>query len=521
MLPSIAYGQPHPPAPVVPWEDTLFMLRQPYGELSPQQRAQLTIQGLQTLALRKEVSADSLVQAYDSLHHKWIIRWHGISLVTVQAADTLGTGLPPRELAERWRKHMLTEVMTVRAAEDQTRLWTDLGLAALVLGVLVLCVWLLNYQMRRFDRYLQQGAHPRLKDVYYKGYLVMGVRSLRKLLSKALQLIRLACILVLSYGALLLIFSLFPWTKPYADHLIRFALAPVKKVALAFWDYLPNLLTIAVIVFCVRLLLRALRRLSLQIASGRLRLPDFHPEWAKPTYQIIRILAYALMFVLVFPYLPGSDSAVLQGVSVFLGVLFSLGSSSAISNAVAGMIITYMRPFTVGDRVRLGNTDGIVVEKTLLVTRLRTIKNEEITLPNSTVLSNHTVNHSKLSREDGLILHTSVTIGYDVPWRTVHELLIQAALRTPGILPSPHPFILQTALNDWYAAYEINAYTRDAENQEFTYSHLHEHIQDCFREAGIEITSFSYVSLRDMNGIPLFPPSSMPASQKPPDAPAR
>jgi small-conductance mechanosensitive channel len=272
-----------------------------------------------------------------------------------------------------------------------------------------------------------------------------------------------------------------------------------------------------VVIFLItRLVLRSLRRLTRQLTQGQLKLPDFHPEWARPTYQIVRVLTYALMFVLIFPYLPGSDSAVFQGVSVFFGVLLSLGSSSAVANVVAGLVITYMRPFAVGDRVKLGDVVGDVVEKSLLVTRLRTVKNEEVTIPNSTVLNGHTINYSKLCDKEGVILHTTVTIGYDVPWRQVHALLLAAAARTPGLLTTPAPFVLQTALNDWYVAYELNAHTLQAQHMLEQYSQLHGNIQDCFNEAGVEIMSPSYLNLRDANETTLPPDYRAPGYATPP-----
>jgi small-conductance mechanosensitive channel len=205
------------------------------------------------------------------------------------------------------------------------------------------------------------------------------------------------------------------------------------------------------------------------------------------------------MFVVIFPYLPGSSSPVFQGVSVFLGILISLGSSSAISNAVAGLVITYMRPFRIGDRIRIGEVTGDVIEKSLLVTRVKTIKNEEITIPNSQVLTSHTVNYSMANDNEGLIIHTTVTIGYDAPWRQVHELLISAAMKTGGISREPAPFVFQTALNDFYVAYQINAYTKEPSRMAVILSDLHKNIQDAFNDAGVEIMSPHYRSVRDGN----------------------
>ena len=205
------------------------------------------------------------------------------------------------------------------------------------------------------------------------------------------------------------------------------------------------------------------------------------------------------MIIVVFPYLPGSDSKVFQGVSVFLGFLFTFGSAGSLSNIMAGIVLTYMRLFKIGDRVKIGEIVGDIIEKSLLVTRIRTTKNEIISIPNSSVLNSHTINYSSDTVDNGLILHTTVTIGYDVPWKDMHQALIDAALRTDLILKEPKPFVLQTSLEDFYVSYQINAYTKDANKQAAIYSQLHSNIQDCCNEVGIEILSPHYRAARDGN----------------------
>ncbi|MEO1654660.1 MAG: mechanosensitive ion channel family protein, partial [Bacteroidota bacterium] len=271
-------------------------------------------------------------------------------------------------------------------------------------------------------------------------------------------------------------------------------LNPLSSIFLDILAYIPNLITIVIIYLCTRYTVRFLKFISHEIEEKKLVVKGFHTDWAQPTYNIIRVLTYAFMFVLIFPYLPYSDNRVFQGVTVFFGLLFSLGSSSAISNMVAGLVITYMRPFKIGDRVKIGDLVGDVTEKNLLVTRIKTVKNEEITIPNSSILSGHTINYSSA---DHLVLYTTVTIGYDVPWREVQELLVRAAQLTGGVLEEPAPFVLQTSLDDFYVSYEINAYTRDAKGVARTYSELYQHIQDQFNEAGVEILSPHYRAARD------------------------
>ncbi len=216
-----------------------------------------------------------------------------------------------------------------------------------------------------------------------------------------------------------------------------------------------------------------------------------------PTFHIVRFLLYAFMIAMIYPYLPGSDSGVFQGISVFVGLIVSLGSSTVIGNIIAGLVITYMRPFKIGDRIKLNDTTGDIIEKTPLVTRIRTPKNEVVTVPNSFIMSSHTVNYSTSAREYGLIIHSEVSIGYDIPWRQVHQILIDAALNTPGVVDDPRPFVLETSLSDWYPVYQINAYVKNAAKMAQIYSDLHQNIQDKFNEAGIEIMSPHYMAMRD------------------------
>ena len=263
--------------------------------------------------------------------------------------------------------------------------------------------------------------------------------------------------------------------------------------------FIPNLLFIAIIVAVLRYVIRGVRVLFSAIANGTISLPGFYRDWAMPTYKIVRFLIIAFGAVVIFPYLPGSKSPAFQGISIFLGILFSLGSTSAVANMVAGTILTYMRPFKMGDRVKIADAEGDVIEKTLLVTRLTTIKNVDITIPNAMVLSSHIINYSSSAKELGLVLHTTVTIGYDAPWRKVHELLIAAAGSVEEIQKEPKPYVLQTALDDFYVHYELNCYTNEPHIMAKTYSQLHQNIQDRFNEAGVEIMSPHYSSLRDGN----------------------
>src|SRR5690606_25688264 len=325
---------------------------------------------------------------------------------------------------------------------------------------------------------------------------------------------------VVGYAALLLLFSVFPWTREWASVLLSWTWRPVRAAFSGFVDFIPSLFHILVVLLLAHLFLRVLKRLTAEVESGNLVLPGFYPDWARPTLNIVRFVTYAFALVLIFPHLPGSESVAFKGVSVFLGILVSLGSTAAFSNIVAGIVITYMRSFTLGDRVQVGDVIGDVTEKTLLVTRIKTFHGETVTLPNSALLAGNTINYTVAADEKGLLLHAKVSMGYDVPWRTVHALLIDAARKTPGVSVDPEPFVLQKALNDFYVEYEINLYTREPSRMLYIYSDLHQNIQDCFFAAGVEIMSPHYRAVRDGNAAAIPDPTSASARPSvPPSGP--
>jgi len=311
------------------------------------------------------------------------------------------------------------------------------------------------------------------------------------------QYLRYAMRVVLFLVYLTVVFSFFPQTRGIVSEVVNRVMASVASGWQGFVAYLPNLINLAMIYFAIRYLLRFLHFMAREIGKGEITITGFYPEWAEPTFQLVRILLIALAVVIAFPYLPGSASPAFQGLSLFFGFLFSLGSSSVVANIIAGIVLTYTRAFKVGDRVRISDTEGDVMERTLFVTRVRTIKNVEITIPNGQVLGSHIINYSSSSQKESLILHTTVTIGYDVSWRLMHEVLIKAALATPDVLPEPAPFVYQTSLDDYYVSYQINAHTKNPWAMARIYSQLHENIQDQCGQAGIEILSPGYEVWRD------------------------
>jgi len=338
----------------------------------------------------------------------------------------------------------------------------------------------------------------KIQPIKIKSIELLSAERTVEVLTLITKVLRFAIQLILLYFYITIVFSLFKFTETWASKLFGYILTPLSSVLNSFVSFLPNLFFIIVLVFVFRYIIRFVKFLFMEIHTGRIEFPEFPRDWAMPTFKIVRFLILILAVIVIFPYLPGSDSPFFQGISIFVGVLFSLGSTSAVSNIVAGILITYMRPFKLGEKVKIADTMGEVVDKTL-VTRIRTNKNVDITIPNAMVLGSHIINYSSSAKDKGLILHTTVTIGYDVPWRKIHELLISAANETEFILKEPKPFVEQTSLDDFSVSYELNAYTHNSGSMGGIYSQLHSKIQDKFNEAGVEIMSPHYNAVRDGN----------------------
>ena len=288
------------------------------------------------------------------------------------------------------------------------------------------------------------------------------------------------------------VLHLFPWTRQFAMQMWSLLVDPLRSMGQSFLVTIPDLAFLVILFVVTRYVLKTINLFFTALADGHVRMANFEPDWAMPTYRLIRILVVAFAIVVAYPYIPGSDSDAFKGVSLFLGVIFSLGSSSVIGNVIAGYTMIYRRAFRVGDRVKIDEHVGDVTAARLLVTHIRTPKNEEIIIPNTIILSNSVVNYSTLAREGKLILHASVGIGYETPWRQVEAMLLQAADRCEGLLKTPKPFVLQKALGDFAVTYEVNVYCDDAQAMNRLYTQLYQNILDLFNEYGVQIMTPAY-----------------------------
>jgi small-conductance mechanosensitive channel len=353
-------------------------------------------------------------------------------------------------------------------------------------------LWLLTIASRRLRRTVQERLVSRVKPVGVQSFEVIHASRINALVAAVPRVLYWLAVAAAIYAYLDFVLRLFPVTRPLGERLFWLVVGPLQAFGLGFLDQLPNLFFLVVLVFIVRYVLKLMRLYFEAIERGAVQFENFDAEWGVPTYKVLRIFVVAFAIVVAYPYIPGSESAAFKGVSVMLGVLFSLGSSSVISNIIAGYSMTYRRAFRRGDRIKVGDVIGEVVEPRVLVTTLRTPKNELVIVPNSEILNTSVINYSAMARGTGLILHTTVGIGYETPWRQVEAMLLLAAERTPGLKRDPAPFVLQRALGDFCVTYEINAYTNDASTMLGQYSALHANILDVFNEYGVQIMTPAY-----------------------------
>ncbi len=510
VLLSAANGQSPPKVPVkesppVPQAEvtvdrkTLFSVR---GVLSFPAEARAAAISKRIQDLSKDVRFKPTSLATADTEGATDILANDLVVMSVTDQDAKAAGQSRQALATDYAGRIRTALLALQKQYSLKSLLLGLLYGVIATSILLLLLRILKAVFPKLYRTLSGWQGTRIRSLRIQRFELLPAYRITQFAIGTAKLLRFAILVVALYFYASTVLSFFPWTRGYAQILVAYVLSPLRIVGNAIVSYLPNVFFIAVIGLVSFYLVKFIKVIFTELGRGTITVSGFYSEWAEPTYKIVRFLAIALTLIVVFPYLPGSHSPAFRGVSIFLGVLFSLGSTSAVANIVAGVILTYMRPFKIGDRVKIADTVGDVTERTLLITRVRTIKNVEVTIANAMVLGSHIVNFSaSVQQKGGLVLHTTVTIGYDAPWRAVHKLLLEAATSTEHILREPQPFIFQTALDDFYVHYELNAYTDQPNHMAKIYSDLHQNIQDTFNTAGVEIMSPHYSSVRDGNRI--------------------
>jgi small-conductance mechanosensitive channel len=501
-----AAGEPRG-VPVTLDGETLFYVTKSFGPFSAEERALAAEHRLVLIADDPFFSSDLFKIVPRADRAEVYYRDHLVGIATRE--DVVGGGTPEEAASALVRT--VDEAVARYRERRAPMAWTT---ALIVMGVATVLLALIVVALRRARRRLAAFIEARYAPAPSREtHDVIGAALARAapLQVKALRLLYGSALVAAAAVYLGVVFTVVPMTKGYALGAIDYVLEPVRTLWQGFLASVGDLVFIAVVAVLAHYVIRLTRWALSEAAAGTIVIPGVSPDWAMLLFKLLRVGMVAMAGVVVYPYIPGSGTEAFKGIGIFAGALFTIGASGMAGNVIGGLALTFAGTLHVGDRVKIGEVVGDVVETTMMLTRVRSIRNEIVTIPNATLLSGHVVNYSTEARTRGLLLVTEVTIGYDAPWRKVHELLIEAALRTPEILSMPAPLVIQHSLNDYHVSYQICAYTANANAMVITYGALHQNIQDCFNEGGIEILSPGYASLRDGNT------TTIPASYRPPD----
>ncbi|MBR2114273.1 MAG: mechanosensitive ion channel family protein [Prevotella sp.] len=473
--------------PLVVEGDTLFRLYDRKGGMMPEERVQNISEAIMESGKSIKLIPDS-VYVFEGDYTTDIMAGNNV-IMSVTDNDAIWQNTTRQELGAQYCVIIRDKINDLHDEYGMQQKLKGLLYAAVILLTLFILIRITNWCYRRWRLRIVRFVMKRVRPLTVKYYEVLNMRRIGIVFLTIFNVLRYIIIFLLLFFCIPILFSIFPETESLAYRIIGYVWNPFVSIVKSVIGFLPKFIQIVVIIICFRYLVKGIRYLMNEIGAGRLKITGFYADWAEPTYFILRVLCYSFMIVMIWPLLPSSNSEVFQGVSVFIGIIVSLGSSSIIGNVMAGMVMTYMRPFHVGDFIKYGDTEGFVIEKTMLVTRIRTRKNNVITIPNSSLMTSQTTNYTFSAQNFGLVVHTKVTIGYDVRWQEIRQLLLDAAHATKGLRQHPEPFVLVTALDDYYVEYEVNAYTNQYDKLPIIYSELHHNILDSFHSNGVEIMS--------------------------------
>jgi small-conductance mechanosensitive channel len=482
-------GIQQPVAPVKVDGEILFKVRG-ISSYPAETRAAAISKRIMEAAADQTVQPDSVKSVFSDDHYDIYAGMRFIMTVYKEDADI--EQISGDILADVIRKKTVEALQIYRNNRSRPMLIKKAVHALVALIALTLILLLITWLFRRINTGLQKRIKARIDSVENISFSLIRANQIWKTYHLAVKIVRIVIIVLFVAAGINYILGLFPWTNNVATYILNLVLNPFRSLGKGLLLFLPDLAFLIVIYLVTRYLLKLSRLLFTGIHQGGITIKNFDPDWAMPTFRIVRILVIVFAVVIAYPYIPGSESNAFKGISVFIGVLFSLGSSSFISNLIAGYSMTYRRAFKKGDRILVGDQVGFVDEQELLVTRLRSVKNEEVIIPNSILLNSNITNFSAKARELGLILHTTVGIGYETPWRLVDAMLKEAAGRTEGLLKEPPPFVLKLSLGDFAVTYEINAYCNDVSRMHLCYTALHQHILDVFNENNVQIMTPAY-----------------------------
>jgi small-conductance mechanosensitive channel len=509
-------------APVVVDGEVLFSVRGVTAHPA-ERRAREIADRIRSLAADRDFDP-AAITVEDHGWSTWILG-RGRRVMALLDEDAVIEETSRQPLAEMYRGRIAEAIESYRQSRQASVLWLHVLRALGVTLAMAAAAYLGLLAIRRVRNIVERHYRRRMEEIQDRAFQIVKADQIWRAIKGLLDAVWGVGAVVGVYFYLNYVLSLFPWTRGIANNMYGAAIEPLRTIGTGIVGALPNLIFLTILVLVTRYALKLTRLFFAGVAGETVKLKGFDPDWAWPTFRLVRIVVILLVLVVAYPYIPGSGTDAFKSISLFMGVIFSLGSSSLIGNFIAGYSMTYRRLFRVGDRVKIGAHVGIVEKMRVLVTHLRTIKNEELVVPNSSILAAEVVNYSSMSREKGLILHTIVGIGYETPWRQVEAMLIEAAGRTPGLLREPPPFILQLGLGDFCVNYEINVFCGGPTAMEELYTDLHRNILDVFNEYGVQIMTPAYEYDPDQPKVVprdqwYAAPATPPASSQGPHPPA-
>ncbi len=491
----------------------LFFIRRGVSSFSAEERANTITRRIERIAQNDSIPVENLTIEQLPDDNSLYLSVDQEVILTVTEQDAKAYRSTPEVLAQQALQKIQFAITQYRQDRKPEQLLKNIiytVIASFAFLIISFAVIKISGKLFPFIRRLIESLTP---GIQIGNVEIISSSKISFFWLRVLRIIRFFVLFLLLFNYATFVLRLFPWTRVFGESILGYFYQSLELVLYSIGKYLPNGFIIAIIIFITYYLIRLIKPFFTAIERGNLIIPGFYTDWAKPTYNILLVIILAIAAIVAFPYLPGFNSPAFQGISVFLGLLLSLGSTSAIANVIGGIILIYTRAFRIGDHIQIGDVIGDLIEKNFLVIRICTPTNKIITIPNSSLLSSNVINFSISSRElnRNLIIQTTITLGYDLPWRKAHTTLIEAALETEHILKEPAPFVLQTSLDNFYISYQLNAYTNQPNLMVIIYSELHQNIQDKCNEAGIEILSPSYTSLRDGNT------TTIPENYLPPD----
>ena len=505
--------------PVILDGKTLFTIKVDGRTTSAEQRAELARKEIERIAKDYSISVDSfelrdfeeviIIGAQDEEQDKIII-------VGVTNDDAKAANQPLDELANQYFQTIKDAIVEYREARTAKSMGRAV-IIGLILTIVFVILIVLLFKLESIARSLIEAWRTRGRGIRIQGLELFTVETEAKIAYRFIGFIRLIILLALLFAYFSFIFRIFPQTRQFGAKFRQPFYDALQLVGTGFVNFLPNLFIIILTIIITYYLIRFCELFFKAVEREIISLPGFDSDWAKPTNKIVTFLIIVGALAVIFPYLPMYNSPAFQGISVLIGALITFGGASTVANLVGGTVIIYTRAYRLGDLIKTENHFGFVHEKTILSTRIRTITGEVVTIPNANLMSTSIINYHALQRETQtpLMIRTTITLGYDVPWRKVHQVLVDAAKATENILDDPAPFVLQTSLDDFYVSYELRAYTALIKHRLLASSELHQNIQDKCNEVGIEIMSPHYSAVRDGNQNTI-PEDYLPSDYVPP-----